>query len=234
MITAESFSGFPKDGLKFLESLAKNNNKAWFEAHRDDYESHLLAPARAFVTAVGQALETIAPAIHAEPKVNRSLFRIQRDTRFSKDKTPYKTHLALFWWEGAGKRMECSGFYFQLQPEALMLGAGVYQFTRPQLKEYRLSVVHPEHGPALAEAVTDLGRRGYEVGGRHYKRVPRGLDKDHPLAELLLHNGVYAWFEAPPPKETHSEALVGYCFDKFIDMLPLHNWLRTMIDRVAE
>ena len=85
---ATAFDGFPKTATTFLKGLAKNNSKAWFDANRADYESGLLEPCKDFVVAIGPKLAKIAPDIHAEPKVSGSIMRINRDTRFSKDKTP--------------------------------------------------------------------------------------------------------------------------------------------------
>lgn len=231
MTVSTGFSGFPAQAFKFLGQLTKNNSQTWFKAHRNEYEAHLLEPGRAFITTMGQTLEAIAPAIHAEPKVNRSLFRIQRDTRFAKDKTPYKTHISFFWWEGAGPRMECPGFYAELSPDHLRLGGGLYNLTRPQLLEFRASLVHPEHGPALAEAVAELAKSGHPILGQHYKRLPRGIDSDHPNAELALHNGLYTGWNTPIPPEAHTEALVDYCFARYVDLLPLHVWLRGLTER---
>ena len=112
-----SFPGFSKESVQFYKSLSKNNDKRWFEEHKADYEQFVLAPAREFVVVLGEKLRKIAPQIHAEPKINQSIFRIYRDTRFSRDKSPYKTNLGIWLWEGVGKRMECSGFYFPFCPD---------------------------------------------------------------------------------------------------------------------
>jgi uncharacterized protein (TIGR02453 family) len=116
------FEGFPEETVTFLSDLAKNNKKTWFDAHKNDYERFLVWPARAFTEAIGERLITVVPGIIAEPRINGSIFRIYRDTRFSKDKTPYKTHLGIFCWDGSGPKMECPGFYFHLEPPNLLLG----------------------------------------------------------------------------------------------------------------
>lgn len=234
MAELSGFSGFPRAAVSFLEDLAQNNDKAWFEKHRGVFEEKVLAPARSFVLEMGWRLKELSPEIIADPRVNRSLFRLNRDTRFSRDKTPYKTHLALWFWEGPGKRMECSGYYFHLEPPELMLGVGLYCFPEPMLKEYRRSVVHPRHGPALARAIRQVSRKGpSSLGGRHYKRTPRGFDPQDPNASLLLHNGLYAAVWSAIPPELYSSALVDYCFERFKDMSPLHHWLLALTRRVA-
>lgn len=114
------FEGFPPETFVFLKGLAKNNTKAWFDEHRDDHEQFHLAPAKAFVEAIGPGLKKISKAINAEPQVNGSIFRINRDVRFSKDKRPYKTTLDLWFWEGEKRGWEAPGFYLRLKPDGFM------------------------------------------------------------------------------------------------------------------
>ena len=104
------FKGFPEECVEFYRDLSKNNNKVWFKEHKNDFEEYVIKPARDFVFEMGERLQIIAPGINADSRFNRSLFRINRDIRFSRDKTPYKTHLAVWFWGGSGKRMESSGF----------------------------------------------------------------------------------------------------------------------------
>ncbi len=225
-----SFSGFPEGTVKFLLDLAKNNKKAWFDSHKDDFNRFVVDPARAFTEALGERLTAIAPGIIAEPRVNDSIFRIYRDTRFSKDKTPYKTHLGIFCWEGEGPKMECPGFYFHLEPPNLMLGGGIHIFSKTLLEEFRRSVVHPQHGHDLAVAATGVSKI-FEIGGRHYKRVPSGYDKDAPYAPFLLFNGLTAWVEEPIPAILHTSMIVDHCMRVFQEMVPVHQWLLEMAAR---
>ena len=153
------FSGFPKEMIKFFGKLEKNNNKEWFDRHREDYETYVKGPSIGFVIAMGEKLRSLSPGIKAIPKVNQSLFRINRDTRFSHDKRPYKTNTGIWFWEGERKRMECSGFYFHYGDEKLMLGAGIHMFSNELLKLYRAAVVDKEHGPKLRTAVRWLRAR---------------------------------------------------------------------------
>lgn len=104
-----SFSGFDPAALGFLRDLGAHNDRAWFEAHRADYEGLVLGPARELVVALGGRLARLAPGVHADPRVNGSILRLNRDARFSADKRPYKTHLDLWLWEGDGPSRGCSG-----------------------------------------------------------------------------------------------------------------------------
>ncbi len=227
------FSGFPPAALRFLEELGEHNTTSWFQAHRAEYEEAVMAPSRAFVVAMGKRLKTIAKEIQADPRVNGSLFRINRDTRFSADKTPYKTSVGIFFWEGAGQRMELPGFYFHLEPGKLMLGTGIYLFPRPMLERYRAAVIDPKLGPALAKAVKAVGEdhcgTGCGMPIETYKKVPPGYDPEHPRAELLKNKGLVAGYPEAPPKALHSADLVEHCLERYRQLAPLHRWLVKML-----
>lgn len=224
------FRGFPPECLEFYRGLRENNTTAWFAAHRADYDEHVLAPARSFITALGDRLYPVAPGINADPRVNRSLFRINRDTRFSRDKTPFKTHLGMWFWEGMGPRMECSGFYIHLEPDLCMVGTGIYRFTDDLRDRYRARVMDPRHGAALRDAVDEALASGpYTLGGVRYKRVPRGYDPDHPNARFLLHDGFWAGLEVAPPEELFTPAFTDWCFEHCLNVLPVHRWLMGVV-----
>ncbi|MBM4326907.1 MAG: DUF2461 domain-containing protein [Deltaproteobacteria bacterium] len=224
-----AFDGFPQKGVEFLRQLAEHNDREWFSRHKPDYDEFLLAPARDFVTAMGARLQKMSPGIIADPRTDRSIFRINRDTRFAKDKSPYKTHLGIFFWEGNRPKMECPGFYFHLEPPTLMLAAGLYCFPKHLLETYRDAVVSPKHGPALAKAIREVTKpKGYEVGEVHYKKTPRGYDANHANAKYLLYSGLYVMVNEPAPQELFSSKLLDHCFERFRLMAPLHRWLHTI------
>lgn len=223
------FNGFPPGCLKFYEQLRQNNTKTWFGEHREDFEKDVMAPARLFVHDMGMALKQISPDIIADPRVNRSIFRPFRDTRFSHDKTPYKTHLGIFFWEGRLAKMDCPGYYFHLEPPTVMLGVGNHCFSKDILTLYRNCVVDPVLGKELAKAVKSItSKSGYEIGIQKYKQVPRGFDKNHANAKLLLFGGLTASCQMPAADFLGSSELVNFCFEKFKDMHPVHNWLVKM------
>ena len=220
------FSGFSKDTVRFFTELRRNNNRDWFEAHRAAYETEVMEPAKAFISAMGARLQSIAPRILAIPKVNKSIFRLNRDTRFSLDPSPYKTNLGLYFWEGSQSRMEASGFYFHLEPPNVILGIGVYELPVLLLGQYRRAVVDPKRGKELSRIVALISAsKGFTLGGMHYKRVPAGFDPSHPNAELLKHTGLYAGFETRIRPELFSARLLDYCFNRYKAAAPLHRWL---------
>jgi len=227
MAETTAFTGFTKETARFFNALRRNNDRAWFAAHRETYEREVMEPAKAFVTAIGERLRTVVPRINAVPLVNKSIFRINRDTRFSLDPSPYKTNLGLYFWEGTKPRMESPGFYFHLEPPDLFLGGGFYMLPDALVVRYRRAVVDPRLGRELTKIVADLRAiPGCEVGGAHYKRVPAGYDPRHPNAELLKHNGLYAGWELKIPKELFSAGLVEFCFERYRPLVPLHKWFR--------
>ena len=226
MPDAPAFSGFSKETVRFYADIRKNNNKPWFEDHRGIFEGHAMAEAKLFVVAVGERLRKIAPGLVAIPAVNKSIFRIYRDTRFSLDPKPYKTHLGIYFWDGRRPKMESAGFYFQLEPPDLYLGGGMYMIPDSLLGVYRRAVVDRTRGPELGRIVAALrARPGFTVEGEHYKRVPAGFDPGHPNAELLKHKGLYTGFETKLPPELYSARLVDYCLERFEPVVPLNRWL---------
>jgi uncharacterized protein (TIGR02453 family) len=223
------FIGFPQESLQFFTDLKTNNNKPWFEAHRSDYDSYVLGPCRDFVVAMGERLQALSPRVIADPRINKSIFRIHRDIRFSKDKSPYKAHQGL-WFpvSGSGGKFENPGYYFHFEPGNLMVGVGIHSFSKPLLKAYRKAVVDPELGPELARVMASVLDKGYGLGSKTYKRVPRGYEKEHEFANLLLYSGLTAGMDLGIPPEMHTPHLVDFCFEKYKDMAEIVYWLKKM------
>jgi uncharacterized protein (TIGR02453 family) len=219
------FSGFPRETVEFFENLKENNSKEWFNQNKEVYEASVLEPAKDFVIALGERLQEIAPDVVAIPKTDKSIFRIYRDTRFSKNKLPYKTHLGILFWEGDKKKLENPGFYFQLSPPTIMLATGHYGFPKTMLEPYREAVIDAKKGNRLADILAELKAKNYKIGRTHYKRVPRGYDADHANAELLKHDGLYASTELPVPDLFYTPGLIDFCFETYNDMAALHRWL---------
>jgi len=218
-------NNFPFEAIKFLSKLKRNNNKEWFESHREEFVSSVFEPAQEFVVVLGELLRTVAPGIIAIPKTDKSIFRLHRDVRFSKDKSPYKTNLGILFWEGERKKMECSGFYFHIEPDYMFLGAGLYMFTDDLLKKYRGVVYDPDKSKGLDSIVKKMKKKGYRFGGKTYKRVPKGFDAEYPYAEYLLYNGLYVYEEIKDLKKLLQNDTIKFSFKKFKEMLPVHQWL---------
>lgn len=215
---------FPSDAIKFLKALDKNNNKEWFEAHRKNYEEQLLKPAQAFVEELGFLMRDINEDFQAIPKIDKSIFRLHRDVRFSKDKRPYKNNLGIIIWEGPRKKLESSGLYFHVDPKKFFIATGMYMFGKEQLKQYRKMVAIEANAKELDSIVKKLTKKGYTIGGKKYKTTPRGFDKEYKYAEYLLYDGVYA-FREDEHKVILNENPVKFSFKTFKQLKPLHDWL---------
>ena len=216
---------FPQSTIKFLTALSKNNNKEWFEKNRIRYEFELLQPAVQFVIDLGEKLSELSPNINAIPKVDKSIFRLYRDVRFGKNKAPFKTNLGLYFWEGLGKKMECSGLYFHIEPKLFFLGSGMYQFTADQLKKYRDVVSNPAKGKELSDLIKKLLKnKKYQLGGKTYKKTPRGFDPDYIYNELLLHSGFYVYYESKDFSELTKKDPVINSYKIFKEIFPVHKW----------
>jgi uncharacterized protein (TIGR02453 family) len=228
MVSRSEFAGFPPGLIPFFKQLAANNNRGWFQENRERYRAQVLDPAVAFVLGMGPRLHRFAPDIVADPRAGGagSIFRIHRDTRFSPDKTPYKTHLGIHFSAGNIKT-DSPGFYFHLEPGMLLLAVGHYQMGKESLARYREAVLHKTHGPALDRAVRKvLALPGVKLGGSHYKRVPRGVDPAHKYGEYLLHNGLYVFTEDRPPRELFGPGCADFVAARFKAMAPVYAWLR--------
>lgn len=217
---------FPFITAKYLSDLSKNNNREWFLKNRERFDTEFLQPAIQFVIDLGERLQTFAPSIMAVPRIDKSIFRLHRDVRFRKNKSPYKTNLGIYFWEGKGKRMECSGFYFHIEPNNFFLGAGMYVFSPQQLKKYRDTVYNPDKASELSNIISSIQKnKNYSIGGKTYKKTPRGYDSDYKYSELLLHSGVYSFYEIDSLNIFNKKEIVDFSYDVFKDMNPLHQWL---------
>lgn len=218
----DQFPGFPKQTVTFLRQLRKNNNKAWFDEHRGDYDQYFVTPAKAFVEAVGKKLPRLSPRLVAQPRINGSIYRINRDIRFSKDKTPYKDHLDFLFWED-DKKSSPSALFFRVSPDGLFMGAGAYACP-DLLKKLRPAITHEIFGPELAAIAKKLRKSGLTIQGQHYKRFPRDFPSDGPAAEFLLHNSLYVVGEEPLAL-AYTPKVVDQALQRWKKMLPLHEWL---------
>ena len=181
------FAGFPRDTLVFLSDLAKNNHREWFNKHKDRYERSFLMPALAFIEAMQKPLAKVAPMLKVEPKkMGGSLMRIYKDTRFSKDKTPYKTNIGIQFRHQIGKDVHAPGIYMHIAADECFLGAGIWRAPSDVLRTLRTSLAENPQTWTKAKNAKAF-RSTYELYDDRLKSAPRGFDKDHPiLADIRL------------------------------------------------
>lgn len=226
-MTTTSFTGFPQEATRFMQDLAENNDKEWFKENKPRFVRYVQEPAVALVEALGQRLQAEYPRITYEARAhNGSLMRIYRDTRFSKDKSPYKTNVAMMFMPAGYNRMQGPGFGLQMTLEQVELIVGSFAFTKPQLDLYREAVLNPDLGTRLEQAAGEVASAGeYPIEGKELKTVPRGYDKDHPRAEWLRYKGLHVFAPAIPLETAHTPALVDAAMAHFTNMAPVYHWL---------
>ncbi|MGA7096165.1 MAG: DUF2461 domain-containing protein [Acidimicrobiia bacterium] len=171
--------------FRFLRDLAANNNREWFEANRERYIETVQEPALAFIADFAPRLEKISPYFRADAKVQGgSLFRIYRDTRFSADKTPYKTNTGVHFRHDRFKDAHAPGYYLHLQPRECFMGVGLWRPDAKVAHQIRETIAT---SPAIWRKVAHGKRFAdvYQLEGDSLKRPPKGIDPDHPLIEDL-------------------------------------------------
>ena len=189
-------SCFPRETLGFLRALKRNNRREWFQPRKDQFEAQVRAPMLAVVERLAVDLRAIAPEIVVDPKT--AIYRIYRDTRFSENKTPYKTHVAaVFPWRGLPKH-EGAGLYFHVSPDEVWIGGGMYSPQTAQLHAVREHIA--QNVRRLRAIVESPGFRKAigTLDGERLQRVPRGFPKDHEAAEFLKYRQFLAGRELPP------------------------------------
>lgn len=169
----------------FFRELKNNNNREWFETNKGRYEKHVRGPLLEFISDFGLRLAEISPHYVADArKTGGSLFRINRDIRFSKEKTPYKTHAGVQFRHESGKDAHAPGFYLHLEPDGVFAGVGIWQPDSPTLAKIREAIVEqPERWQRASRGETFLAT--FAIGGESLKNPPKGYDPEHPFVEDL-------------------------------------------------
>ena len=211
--------------LKFLSSLHKNNNKDWFDAHRKEYES-LRADWILFVgKLINQTAQFDSEIADLEPK--KCIFRINRDIRFSANKSPYKNNFGVNLSKG-GKATDFSGYYLHLQPGLCFIAGGAYQ-PEPN----RLAAIRQEIDYNFDEFKGIVGHKDFKkqfgtLTGDKLQRPPKGYDAENPAIEFIKHKGFLA-YQAIPDKELNEKQLLTYCLNTFKAMKPLNDFINRAI-----
>lgn len=229
------FKGFSEKTIPFLEAIRENNNKEWFEAHKNEYQTLILEPSRAFVEEIGEHLMALEPTINAIPKVNNSLFRIYRDIRrMGADKTPIKSRIGIIFWQGRGKRLQSSSFYMHFSPDELLVATGVRWFEKPLLDAYREYIKDEHRRLELDRVLYDLKALGYETLPYGYKRYPKGFNAEMPSAHLSLFKGMAATKKLDPKLIENGEKLIDTLYKIYEDMLPLQQIMYDVTLKIKE
>ena len=231
------FKGFGKKTLAFLSSIKKNNNKEWFEAHKLEYENQILNPSRAFVVEMGEHLQALEPTINAIPKINKSLYRIYRDTRrMGANKEPIKHRIGVIFWQGNNKRMQSSAFYMHFSPDELMVAVGVRWFEKPMLDAYREYIMDDDKRQELVDILNVIKSKGkgYTHLEKGYKRYPRGFNAEMSNADMSLYKGMATFKVLDPKLITDGEKLIETLYEIYEDMLRIQQFMYEVSLRIKE
>ncbi|MBL4871190.1 MAG: TIGR02453 family protein [Robiginitomaculum sp.] len=226
-----AFTGFPKDFFTFFEELNDNNTRDWFMDNKPRYETNIVAPCLDFIEAIAPPLAEISPHFLAIPKkMGGSMFRIYRDIRFSKDKTPYKTHAGLQFRHVLGKNAHAPGFYVHLSTDEILIGGGIWQPPSPVLANIRKRIdSHSDTWLAGQSTKGFIKSFGKMSAGNPLKRPPRGYNDDHPMIDDLKKRSFFMMADAKRA-DTYTPEFVTKVINVFADAAPMMAFLCTAVD----
>ena len=220
----DRFEGFADDQAKFFRAVAKNQNRDWFQAHKAELEEGWTGPMKLLVAELLTAIDRQYPHCDlGEPKI----FRIFRDVRFSKDKSPYKTHIGAYIpTKRTGSSMSAPAALYVHVGIERFAAAGYYQMEGADLARFRAAVADDARGKELVKILAKLEKKGFTIASHgEAKRVPKGFDPEHPRAGLLKYKGLIASFPKFSKGLLASRALVEMLVKGSKDVAPLVEWL---------
>lgn len=225
----QRFKGFPADAITFLQQLSHHNQRDWFQENKDRYESLVRTPALEFIDAMSPELNKISNQFNAiAKKSGGSLMRVYRDTRFSTDKTPYKTNIGIQFRHVLGKDVHAPGFYLHIEPDACFLGAGIWHPESKTLAKIRDFIA--DNPAAWQKALEHKPfKRAFELAGDALKRPPRGYPADHPLIEDLKRKDFIA-IRSFDSKKIEAANFIGFVRKGFADTEPFMRYLCTAVE----
>ena len=216
------FPGFPAEGLAFFSSLQRNNRREWFQPRKAIFEATMKQPMRELVGAVNSAMKSFAPDYVTDPE--KAIYRIYRDTRFSKDKTPYKDHIAASFSMRGDKTG--AGFYFAVSHKEVAIGGGIYMPEPETLRAMRQHVAERYQEFRKIAGARAVRQLFTAVQGEQLSRVPKGYASDHPAADILRMKQYLLYVELPPDLAT-TPALYTEVVKHFRAMTPFVEFLNT-------
>lgn len=214
----DNFSDLVTASNEFFAELKQNNNKEWFAEHKAEYEANIKKPAEFLSTIITEKLDELTGIPH-----KAKIFRIHRDVRFSKDKTPYKVHLHILWMAQIGTE-PAPGWFLGIAPDQFGTGCGVMQFDGQNLIDFRNRLAGPD-GDKAQQIINTLGEKDITVREPELKRVPNGFDKDHPNGELLRRKSFVFWQNIESTFKAKDNDLVAATMTSFGDLKPVFDFL---------
>lgn len=225
----QRFKGFPPQTLAFLEDLSRNNEREWFNANKQRYEQFVRQPALSFIEEMAPKLRGISGQFNASAKkTGGSLMRVYRDTRFSSDKTPYKTNIGIQFRHVLGRDIHAPGFYLHISPDECFIGAGIWHPESRTLTRIRDFIA--DNPAAWQAALTHKPFcKSYRLAGDSLVRPPKGYSADHPLIEDLKRKDFIA-LKSFDGRRIASAKFVDFVNKGFADSAPLMRYLCTAVE----
>ena len=225
-----AFSGFPPEALRFFRQLKRNNNREWFRAHKEIYETKVKLPMIGLVQSLGGELNKFAPEIVVDPA--RNIYRIYRDVRFSADKSPYKIWIAASFNPRGIPRHAAAGFYFHVSPEDVLIAGGVYMPGPKEILAVRNYIAN--HYEKLRRILSQKEFKGLFGGlqGERLTRAPKGFPPDHPAIDLLRYKQFLAYVTRPPAL-AETPKLLPTIVQIFRAVMPLVRFLNASFDGIT-
>ena len=227
----QSFPGFSPKALAFFRQLARNNKREWFQPRKEQFEQLVRQPMLELVEQVVNDLRGFAIDHVLEPK--KAVYRIYRDTRFSNDKSPYKTHIAAIFPHARLPKHAGAGYYFAISHEGLQIGGGAYGPGPNELAALREAIVRHERAFRKLIESKPLQRLLGELQGEQLSRVPRGYAADHRAADLLRRKQLY-FFTAMKPEAALKPSVRRTIVERFRVMTPVIEWFNEQMLKAVE
>ncbi|MCB1517003.1 MAG: DUF2461 domain-containing protein [Hyphomicrobiaceae bacterium] len=219
-----AFEGFPREVTAFFRGLRDNNSKEWFDQHAAEYERVVRKPSLALISDLTAPLIDLDPPLKAEPRLNGSLRRINRDIRFSADKTPYQTYQHLIFWVGDHPNRS-PGVHLIIGAKGFGFGSGQWALEAGQLGRVRQAII-ADKGKSLQRALDEAASRGARISEPALKRVPAGFDPQSDVAEFLKHKGfVVRADQEQVPEEMYDSRGVDYVLELCRALNPVNAFL---------
>jgi len=229
--TDSGFPGFPKEALRFLRQLKKNNNREWFQANKSVYETKVRGPMVELLMALQPHLRRIAPEIPYDPR--KAIFRIYRDIRFSADKSPYKTHISAFLAPKLPSGCTSAGLYLHVDPGQALIAGGLYHAPAPELLAVRQHIARHFKTMRKILAAPEFRKSFESIEGDELSRVPRGFPSDHPAADLLRHKD-FVVSATHPPQISETPEFFDLLLKHFGAMMPLIRFVNAALQKMPK
>ncbi|MFH1512844.1 MAG: DUF2461 domain-containing protein [Bacillota bacterium] len=222
------FGGFPEETIRFFLGLRFHNDATYFNAHRNEYEAYVKEPFFEFIRALAPTLEEIADDFELRP--DKCLARIRRDTRFTKDKTPYRDHLWLMFKRSGEPRDETVMFWFELSPDTVNWGLGFWGPNRPTMDALRTMIAEKPAKVTAALKQARIPDKGFSIDGERYQRIkiPESVPKE--LKELYTHKSLYLCRQGISLTDAYSGHIVELCAQDYLRLKPLYKLFRELAD----